>query len=78
MTPNLPIVCALSMLWPHVQFTYISQFSFSVAGVCALSIDSEKNYIAYPSSSQTGEVQIFDAMNLVRAQSVMMHYLFAR
>ncbi|XP_065899339.1 WD repeat domain phosphoinositide-interacting protein 2-like [Dysidea avara] len=33
-------------------------------GVCALSIDSEKNYIAYPSSSQTGEVQIFDAMNL--------------
>jgi len=38
---------------------------FSAPGVCALSVDSEKNYIAYPSSSQTGEVQIFDAMNLV-------------
>ena len=35
------------------------------SGVCALSVDNDKNYIAYPSSSQNGEVQVFDAINLV-------------
>ncbi len=35
-------------------------------GLCALSIDNEKSYLAYPGSSQVGEVQIFDTMNLVR------------
>ena len=36
-----------------------------VSGVCALSVDNDKNYIAYPGSSQNGEVQVFDAINLV-------------
>ena len=36
-----------------------------VTGVCALSVDNDKNYIAYPGSSQNGEVQVFDAINLV-------------
>ena len=35
-------------------------------GLCALSIDNEKSYLAYPGSSQVGEVQIFDTINLVR------------
>ena len=35
------------------------------SGVCALSVDNDKNYIAYPGSSQNGEVQVFDAINLV-------------
>lgn len=34
-------------------------------GLCALSIDNEKSYLAYPGSSQVGEVQIFDTINLV-------------
>lgn len=33
-------------------------------GLCALSIDNEKSYLAYPGSSQVGEVQIFDTINL--------------
>nr|AWV66703.1 WD repeat domain phosphoinositide-interacting protein [Brachionus calyciflorus] len=33
-------------------------------GLCALSVDNEKSYLAYPGSSQVGEVQIFDTMNL--------------
>jgi autophagy-related protein 18 len=35
-------------------------------GLCALSFDNEKSYLAYPSNSQTGEIQIFDTINLVR------------
>ena len=34
-------------------------------GLCALSVDNEKSYLAYPGSSQVGEVQIFDTINLV-------------
>lgn len=33
-------------------------------GLCALSVDNEKSYLAYPGSSQMGEVQIFDTINL--------------
>ena len=32
--------------------------------LCALSVDNEKSYLAYPGSSQVGEVQIFDTINL--------------
>lgn len=35
-------------------------------GLCALSINSDNCYVAYPGSSTIGEVQIFDAINLVR------------
>lgn len=35
------------------------------SGLCALSIDSENCYLAYPGSNQIGEVQIFDTVNLV-------------
>lgn len=34
-------------------------------GLCALSINSENCFLAYPGSSTIGEVQIFDAVNLV-------------
>lgn len=33
-------------------------------GLCALAADSDNCYLAYPGSSQTGELQIFDAVNL--------------
>lgn len=33
-------------------------------GLCALAADSDKCYLAYPGSNQTGELQIFDAVNL--------------
>ncbi|CAH1116420.1 unnamed protein product [Phaedon cochleariae] len=33
-------------------------------GLCALSINSDNCYLAYPGSSTIGEVQIFDAINL--------------
>ena len=35
-------------------------------GLCALSINNDNCYLAYPGSSQVGEVQIFDTANLVR------------
>ena len=34
-------------------------------GLCALSINNDNCYLAYPGSSQIGEVQIFDCVNLV-------------
>lgn len=37
----------------------------NVQGLCALSINSENCYLAYPGSATMGEVQIFDAINLV-------------
>jgi len=33
-------------------------------GLCALSVNGDKCYLAYPGSSTTGEVQLFDAFNL--------------
>ncbi|GFT10651.1 WD repeat domain phosphoinositide-interacting protein 2 [Nephila pilipes] len=35
------------------------------AGLCVLSTSNEHNFLAYPGSSSIGEVQIFDALNLV-------------
>ena len=53
--------------------------------MCALSVDNDKNYIAYPGSSQNGEVQVFDAINLVCLKkclyystsgfSIIIHYI---
>ena len=34
-------------------------------GLCALSIDSDHCYLAYPGHSSVGELQIFDALHLV-------------
>ena len=34
-------------------------------GLCALSINNDNCYLAYPGSNQIGEVQIFDCVNLV-------------
>ena len=33
-------------------------------GLCTLSINSDNCYLAYPGSTTTGEVQLFDAFNL--------------
>ena len=35
-------------------------------GVCALSVNSDLSYLAYPGSASIGELQVFDALNLVR------------
>ena len=40
-------------------------------GLCALSSNSENCYLAYPGSATAGEVQIFDAMNLVCVSVVL-------
>ena len=34
-------------------------------GLCALSSSNDNSYLAYPGSSITGEIQIFDTLNLV-------------
>jgi autophagy-related protein 18 len=34
-------------------------------GLCALSSNNDNSYLAYPGSSITGEVQVFDTLNLV-------------
>lgn len=35
-------------------------------GLCALSINNDNCYLAYPGSAAIGEVQVFDTINLVR------------
>ena len=35
-------------------------------GLCALSINNDNCYLAYPGSATIGEVQVFDTVNLVR------------
>ena len=35
------------------------------AGICAVSVNNDNCYLAYPGSSRVGEVQIFDTVNLV-------------
>ncbi|KAI6661068.1 hypothetical protein LOD99_13790 [Oopsacas minuta] len=42
-------------------------------GICALSYNSEKNYLAYPGSSQIGEVQVFDTVNLRAVTMIQAH-----
>lgn len=39
----------------------------SPAGLCALSINNDNCYLAYPGSATIGEVQVFDTINLVSA-----------
>ncbi|XP_014661792.1 PREDICTED: WD repeat domain phosphoinositide-interacting protein 2-like isoform X2 [Priapulus caudatus] len=43
------------------------------SGLCALSINSDNSYLAYPGSSTIGEVQIFDALNLRAVTMVPAH-----
>ncbi|KAG1653338.1 WD repeat domain phosphoinositide-interacting protein 2 [Nymphon striatum] len=63
------IVCLRESLYIHnikdmtVVHT-ISDTPTNPNGLCALSIDSENCFLAYPGSSTVGEVQIFDAKNL--------------
>lgn len=40
--------------------------SASLLGLCALSINNDNCYLAYPGSATIGEVQVFDTINLVR------------
>lgn len=37
----------------------------SLTGLCALSINNDNCYLAYPGSATIGEVQVFDTINLV-------------
>ena len=37
----------------------------NIDGLCALSSNENSPYLAYPGSSITGEIQIFDTVNLV-------------
>lgn len=43
-------------------------------GLCALSPSDDNCYLAYPGSSTIGEVQIFDAYNLVKTVSFIRDY----
>ncbi|VVC44667.1 Hypothetical protein CINCED_3A009551 [Cinara cedri] len=43
------------------------------AGLCCLSTSSDICYLAYPGSSTTGEVQIFDAINLQSVSMISAH-----
>lgn len=44
--------------------------SASLLGLCALSINNDNCYLAYPGSATIGEVQVFDTINLVRIFAV--------
>ncbi|XP_037804047.1 WD repeat domain phosphoinositide-interacting protein 2-like, partial [Penaeus monodon] len=41
-------------------------------GLCALSISNDNCYLAYPGSNSIGQVQIFDAQNLVTSKKVIL------
>ncbi|PFX30122.1 WD repeat domain phosphoinositide-interacting protein 2-like [Stylophora pistillata] len=43
------------------------------SGLCALSVNSDNCYLAYPGSNQIGEVQIFDCVNLRAVTMVPAH-----
>ena len=43
------------------------------AGLCALSNDSDRCYLAYPGHSSVGELQIFDAANLSARRMIPAH-----
>ena len=42
-------------------------------GLCALSINNDNCYLAYPGSNQIGEVQIFDTVNLQAVTMIPAH-----
>ncbi|EDV27751.1 uncharacterized protein TRIADDRAFT_20961 [Trichoplax adhaerens] len=42
-------------------------------GLCALSPNSDNSYLAYPGSSQSGEIQIFDTLNLRAVTMISAH-----
>ena len=42
-------------------------------GLCALSIDSDHCYLAYPGHSSIGELQIFDALHLTERSMIPAH-----
>ena len=42
-------------------------------GLCALSIDSDQCYLAYPGHSSIGELQIFDALHLTERSLIPAH-----
>ncbi|XP_022080413.1 WD repeat domain phosphoinositide-interacting protein 2-like [Acanthaster planci] len=42
-------------------------------GLCALSVNNDNCYLAYPGSSQIGEVQIFDTVNLQAVTMIPAH-----
>jgi len=42
-------------------------------GLCALSIDSDHCYLAYPGHSSVGELQIFDALHLTARSMILAH-----
>jgi autophagy-related protein 18 len=46
------------------------------AGLCTLSYSGDISYLAYPGSSTIGEVQVFDATNLVRIITVFIHLYY--
>lgn len=43
------------------------------SGLCALSVDNDNGFIAYPGSNQNGEVQVFDAVNLKAVAVIAAH-----
>lgn len=45
----------------------------NLTGLCALASDSDHCYLAYPGSARTGELQIFDAVNLNAKTMISAH-----
>lgn len=46
-------------------------------GLCSLSTNSDHCYLAYPGSNTVGEVQIFDAINLVNNIYYYFYYYYS-
>jgi autophagy-related protein 18 len=48
----------------------------NIDGLCALSSNDNSPYLAYPGSSITGEIQMFDTTNLVSRIFYLKHSFF--
>uniref|UniRef100_A0A2K5CUV1 WD repeat domain phosphoinositide-interacting protein 2 n=1 Tax=Aotus nancymaae TaxID=37293 RepID=A0A2K5CUV1_AOTNA len=72
------IVCLEESLYIHnirdmkVLHT-IRETTPNPAGLCALSINNDNCYLAYPGSATIGEVQVFDSINLRGANMIPAH-----
>ncbi|XP_063089679.1 WD repeat domain phosphoinositide-interacting protein 2-like [Cavia porcellus] len=68
------IVCLEESLYIHnILLHTIRETPPNPAGLCALSINSDNCYLAYPGSATIGEVQVFDTINLRAANMIPAH-----
>ncbi|KAK3593298.1 hypothetical protein CHS0354_031357 [Potamilus streckersoni] len=72
------VVCLEGSLFIHnirdmMVLHIIRDTPYNPHGLCALSISNDNSFMAYPGSTQVGEVQIFDTINLRAVTMIAAH-----